>query len=141
MSESNTHRNLVTALMEDISNRMWDSWPFLYADSGCLALPPLIGRARPDVYAHFALQDRAIIGEAKTCRDLESFHTVEQFEAYFEHLSSKASGELWLAVPWETAGTAMRICTATKVRMRCSIPFRVTGWLLGTPNFSRAWHG
>lgn len=141
MSESIAHRNLVMALMEDISQQAWNSGPFLYADSGGLAPPPLIGRARPDVYAHFVLQDRAIVGEAKTSRDLESFHTAGQFEAYFEHLSLKAGGEFWLAVPWESAGTAMRVCTATKARMRCSVPFRVSAWLLGAPNFSRAWYG
>ena len=141
MSESAVHRNLVAALMEEIARQPWDSGPFLYADSSGLALPPLIGRARPDVYAHFSLQDRAIVGEAKTSKDLESFHTAGQFEAYFEHLGAKSGGELWLAVPWLSAGAAIRICTATKARMGSPVPFKVSAWLLGEQNFSRAWYG
>lgn len=141
MSESAVHRNLVAALMEDIARQPWEFEPFLYADSNGVALPPLIGSARPDVYAHFSLQDRAIVGEAKTSRDLESFHTTSQFEAYFEHLGAKSGGELWLAVPWLSAGAAIRICTATKARMGSPVPFKVSAWLLGEQNFSRAWYG
>jgi hypothetical protein len=141
MSESAVHRSLVAALMDDMTRHAWDSRPFLYADSNGLALPPLIGRARPDVYANFALQDRAVVGEAKTSRDLESFHTAGQFEAYFAHLATTAGGELWVAVPWLSAGAAIRVCTATKARMGSLVPFKVSAWLLGEQNFSRAWYG
>lgn len=141
MSESALHRKLVAALVDDIARQPWGCEPFLYADSNGSALPPMIGPARPDVYAHFSLQDRAIVGEAKTSRDLEAFHTTDQFAAYFDHLGSKATGELWLAVPWISAGAAIRICTATKARMASSVPFKVSAWLLGEKNISRAWYG
>jgi len=141
MSESAVHRTLVAVLMEDIERQPWEVKPFLYADASGMEIPPLIGSMRPDVYANFPLQARAIVGEAKTSRDLESFHTTGQLEAYFEHLGGKSSGELWLAVPWISAGAAIRICSATKARMRSPVPFRVSAWLLGEQNFSRGWHG
>lgn len=141
MSESFVHRTLVSALLDEMNARTWDPAPFLYADLNGAAVPPLIGNVRPDVYAHFTLQNRAIIGEAKTSADLESFHTSQQLEQYFRHLASKDDGELWLAVPWLSAGTAIRICAAIKAHSECSIAFRVAAYMFGERQFSRVWYG
>jgi hypothetical protein len=141
MGESLLHKILVSALLDEMNARTWDSAPFLYADLNGAALPPIIGNVRPDVYAHFTTQNRAIIGEAKTSADLESFHTAQQLEQYFWHLETKDDGELWLAVPWLSAGKAVRICTAIKTQSECSITFRVAAYMFGERQFSRVWYG
>lgn len=141
MSESLLHQKLVSMLLVDMKAWAGTPPPFIYADAHGASLPPLIGNARPDVYAHFTLQDRAIVGEAKTSVDMESMRTLQQLEQYFEHLKHKAEGELWLAVPWVSAGAAMRICNAIKARSGTAVTFRVSGWMLGERPFSRTWHG
>lgn len=141
MSESRLHRELVAALLDDIHAHPWTVTPFIYADSNGAALPPIIGNARPDVYANFARIDRVIIGEAKTSIDLETTHTMQQFIDYFEYLSAKPEGELWLAVPWQSAGTAIRICSCIKERGAYPVIFRVSAWMFGNGQFSKAWHG
>lgn len=90
---------------------------------------------------NFSFQDRAIVGEAKTSADLESLRTLQQLEEYFQHLKDKAVGELWLAVPWLSAGAAMRICGAIKAQSRSSVSFKVSGWMLGEQPLSRTWYG
>ena len=141
MSESLLHQRLVSVLLEDMKACAGTPPPFIYADSHGASLPPLIGNVRPDVYAHFTQHDRAIVGEAKTSVDMESMRTLQQLEQYFEHLKRKTAGEIWLAVPWVSAGAAMRVCTAIKARSGTSVTFRVSGWMLGERPFSRTWHG
>lgn len=141
MSESLLHRSLVSVMLEDIKACAGTPPPFIYADIHGASLPPLIGSARPDVYAHFILQDRAIVGEAKTSTDMESMRTLQQLEQYFQHLDGKAAGELWLAVPWLSAGAAMRICGAIKARSGYSVAYKVSGWMLGEQPLSRTWYG
>jgi len=141
MSESLIHQKLVTVLLEDVKACAGTPPPFIYADSHGAALPPLIGNVRPDVYAHFTLQNRAIVGEAKTSGDVESMRTLLQLEQYFEHLKENPLGELWIAVPWTSAGAAVRTCGALKRRMNSPVAFRVSAWMFGAQSLSRIWHG
>lgn len=141
MSESLLHQKLVTALIEDVKACASALPPFIYADGHGSALPQLIGNVRPDVYAHFTLQKKVIVGEAKTSADVESMRTLLQLEQYFEHLGQSPLGELWMAVPWTSAGAAVRVCSVIKRRMSSPVAFRVSGWMFGDPSLSRVWYG
>lgn len=58
------------------------------------AVPPKIGRFRPDVYATVSTNlPTTIIAEAKTAGDLDNKHTDSQISAFIHHLERKKSGE------------------------------------------------
>jgi hypothetical protein len=141
MSESLVHQRLVSVLLAEMKANVVTPSPFVYADCYGSSLPPLIGNARPDVYAHFIQKNRVIVGEAKTDSDIQSMRTLQQLEMYFEYLNGIETGELWVAVPWLSAGAAMRICKAIKTRANSSVAFHVSGWMLGETPLSRTWHG
>lgn len=141
MSESSVHKALVLALYDDVVRANWESCPFVYADMNGASTPPLIGSSRPDVYASFPEAKYVIIGEAKTGNDIESRHTIEQLFEYFEHITVLGSGELWIAVPWLNAGTALRVCSNVKKRVASPNRFKVSAWMLGQQNYSKAWYG
>jgi len=141
MPESVGHRQLVGALLGCIREKPWSTEPFVYADVANYSLPPIVGNARPDLFVHCPLRGETLIGEAKTERDLTTFHSAGQIEAYFKRLRDSECGELWVAVPWVCAGEAFRLCRSTKLRIKCEVPFTVFGWMFGSTNYSRAWHG
>src|SRR5262249_34533249 len=94
MPESDLHKRLVTALASLVRKRRSSSW-FLFVDSGVQhpsdGCSPILGCARPDVYARENVSHHVIIGEAKTACDLDNSHTERQLFEYFRHLSGQQS--------------------------------------------------
>lgn len=140
MSESDHHRNLVRALAGEISvDSIWTNIPLVYCD--CDAdLPPVIGCNRPDVFAKDIASSLSIIGEAKTADDIDNRHTVEQLVSYFDYLRHQPYGELWMGVPWLSAGTAIRVIAhARKKSDAAQIPIRVVAFMIGDISIRRVW--
>ena len=68
--------------------------------------PPMIEGFRPDLYASNGALQTVIIGEAKTAKDLETSHSLEQYQAYARHLALCAHPTFILAVPWQLKARA-----------------------------------
>lgn len=144
MSESDCHRNLVRALAgEIVADPVWTSIPLVYCDiqDSCVAeLPPVIGSNRPDVFAKEITSSLSIIGEAKTASDVDNRHTVEQLVSYFEYLRHQSHGELWMGVPWLSAGTAIRVSTHVRAKIDATrVPIRVVAFMIGDISIRRIW--
>lgn len=144
MSESDHHRSLVKALGGDIaSDTRWNKPPIVYLDlqdgiSG--EPPPAIGANRPDAFARDISTGRIIIGEAKTPDDIDNEHTRDQLSSYFLYLQSQTEGELWIAVPWMSAGTALRVSKLVRqLTQSQSIPICVVAYMIGATTVRRFW--
>ena len=94
MSQSNAHRELILATTHAI--RIHHPTMSICADLQELPgdpIPPLIGGYRPDiigrcVHTHADL----LIAEAKTDRDVDRQHTLDQIDAFLEHLRTPPHG-------------------------------------------------
>lgn len=145
MSESEHHRILVHALAREIAgNSVWAKPPVVYCDiqEGTITsdAPPLIGSNRPDVFARDIGAALSIIGEAKTSEDIDNRHTFDQLESFFDYLRVQPRAELWMAVPWLSAGTATRVCG--HARKKCEalhVRFRVVAFMIGNTSVRRMW--
>ena len=85
---------------------------------------------------------RVLLGEAKTPGDIDNRHTRSQLAVYFEHLLREAYGEIWMAVPLTSAGTALRVCRSVRSCLDATqVPLVITGWLLGAKPFVEVWRG
>ncbi len=144
MSESEHHRSLVKALGSDIAcDNGWSQSPIVYVDiqEGFFGEPPPhIGANRPDVYVHDISTGRTVIGEAKTSNDIDNQHTCSQLASYFEYLRWRSEGELWIGVPWMSAGTAMRVSKLVRRQTRGeNIPICVVAYMIGSMTIRRFW--
>lgn len=145
MSESGHHRILVHALAREISSdAVWAKPPIVYTDfqdgTNTSAAPPIIGTNRPDVFARDIGASLSIIGEAKTSNDVDNRHTLDQLESFFNYLRLQSKGELWIGVPWLSAGTATRVCA--HARQKCNalhVRFRVVAFMIGNTSLRRMW--
>lgn len=145
MSESDQHRSLVQALAWEISeSSLWQNPPILYCDiqdGATIDMPPIIGNNRPDVFARDLSEGIIVIGEAKTANDIDNQHTFDQLISFFDYLCSQAQGELWMGVPWLSAGTALRVCKQLRKRASAQhIPIRVLSFMVGNTSIKRVWH-
>jgi hypothetical protein len=62
--------------------------------------PPKISLFIPDVYVPETMRSGLIIGEAKTARDLESRHSIEQIEEFIRACQDHKDSFFVLATPW-----------------------------------------
>jgi hypothetical protein len=143
--EGDVHRELVRLLSERIAGNAPLAWAS-FIDGARLderdGVPPAVGAYRPDIYAIMRGSGRTVIGEAKTSIDIDTEHTKRQLAAYFRHLGEGAGGEVWMAVPMMSAGTAHRVCRVVRQGLRLGvIRFVITGWLLGPRPICETWHG
>lgn len=144
MSESVHHQNIVKALSCDITcDTGWSKPPIVYVDiqDGLSGEPPRnIGGNRPDVYARDISTGRTVIGEAKTTNDIDNQHTCEQLASYFEYLRSQSEGELWIGVPWMSAGTAIRVSKLVRRKTQSNnVLICVVGYMISTMNVRKFW--
>lgn len=115
MAESTQHIILVQKMYEWVCNNI------LNCDSGCVLVdlpevcrdakpPKVVNEFKPDLYAHEIGRDILIIGEAKTYDDLETRHSLFQYESYV--MTCKLhSGKAYIimAVPWQLEARAKNI--------------------------------
>ena len=111
MSESAQHQQLVRIIIDDIINEVGSGNTALIATDAVdgFALPPLTSEGfRPDVY--YLLNNRLIIGEAKTSDDIDRLHSRSQYESYIKKCSLfQGNATFILAVPWMDHATANNI--------------------------------
>ncbi len=62
--------------------------------------PPAIGGYYPDVYLAPSRENPLIIGEAKTAKDLEKAHSMDQIASFLKYCSFHTDSLLILGVPW-----------------------------------------
>lgn len=144
MSESDHHRSLVKALGEDIAgDTHWPMPPIVFCDlmdgiSG--EPPPTIGSNRPDAFAREISTGRTVIGEAKTTDDIDNQHTRDQLVSYFDYLRAQPEGELWMGVPWMSAGTAIRVSKLVRQQTQSdAIRICVVAYMIGATTFRKFW--
>lgn len=146
MSESELHRFLVKALVKEISSfQIWKRAPLIYCDIDelgiCKSSPSIIGKSKPDVLAHDIEKQTNVVGEAKSPYDIDNQHTIEQLVDYFRYLSFRLNPELWIAVPWMSAGTALRIGRLSREKAETpNIPIKVTEYMIGDSSIKRFWN-
>ena len=111
MSEYAQHQQLVRIIIDDIIKEVGLENTALIATDAVdgFALPPLTSEGfRPDVY--YLLNDRLIIGEAKTSDDIDRLHSKGQYESYIKKCSLfQGDATFILAVPWMDHATANNI--------------------------------
>lgn len=139
------HRRLVRLLSERIASDAPMSWAS-FIDGVAVGdrdgIPPYLEAYRPDIYAVERGSRRTIIGEAKTALDIDNDHTRCQLGAYFRHLAEGSAGEVWMAVPMMSAGTAHRVCRVVRQELGLNtVRFVITGWLIGPRPICETWHG
>lgn len=104
MSESVRHINLVRSLVWWVAREYFEGDPshiLMDSPEGLLyGRPPPLGGFVPDVYAEQFASRSVIVGEAKTPRDLESWHTRAQLLAFLGYCAQVPGSVLVLAVPW-----------------------------------------
>ena len=144
MAESDLHRQLVGCLHAYMTATRTSELA-CYVDNpaqGVVATPPLLSGYRPDLYAVEHETRRVFLGEAKTPGDIDNRHTRSQLAVYFGHLLHEARGEVWVAVPLISTGTALRVCRSVRSRLGATqVPLVITGWLLGAKPFVEVWRG
>gem|GEM_PF-2578923 len=75
----------------------------------CYLYPPKIDGHIPDVYAAALIDERIVIGEAKTPIDLESPRTQEQLTAFINFLDKHQGSTFILATQWGSINSAKSI--------------------------------
>jgi len=110
VSESAAHITLVNHLVRWVeANTEWSRKAALLVSlpgTPAGSQPPTIGAFIPDMFLKNELAGFAMIGEAKTVRDLEREHSRNQFVAYMQYLATYPSSLLLIAVPWTCTAQA-----------------------------------
>jgi len=102
--ESASHIILVRLLSKWIAESLLDGeYGFILIDNSASQIqekPPMINGYIPDIYVMKTAKCGVIIGEAKTSKDVERPHSLEQYEAFLRWCSKFDDSLLVLAVPW-----------------------------------------
>lgn len=89
MAESFEHRELVLKLTEWIEENLLDGdKAFLFADidrrSNSFKTIKVLNGYQPDVFVKIPNKQVMIIGEAKTSKDIDREHSINQYKSYFD---------------------------------------------------------
>lgn len=107
MSESRSHIDLVATVVNYVKKLVLpDFHAIIQYDSPDSPRPSkVIGNFIPDVY--FWNKDLLIIGEAKTLKDFDKRHSLDQYRAYMQECKNFwGESILVIAVPWPLVITA-----------------------------------
>ncbi len=102
MALSESHVRLVHQLERYVRETYKDQI-LIYTDNpdpNIRAKVPIIGGIIPDLYARCFSPDLIILGEAKTINDIDSRHSVSQYEQYLRYCRATPHSVLIFAVPW-----------------------------------------
>lgn len=104
MPESIEHANLVKHLSIWVAHTYFDGDTTEVTCHGNQLIgsrrPPMINGHIPDVYARKRASDAAIVGEAKTPRDLDTSRSEQQITMFLRHCATNDDAIFVLAVPW-----------------------------------------
>lgn len=121
MGESARHQELVASIVGWIRRQYAaiDAGHILVdrPDAGVQGRPLPLGGHVPDVFVPSVGSQGAIVGEAKTGRDVESPRTAEQLRAFLTWLCCSPGSVLVVAVPWNIVPSAR--CVVRLLRSRC----------------------
>ena len=105
MPESILHRNLVLGI------RNWIALKYFSGDIGPVfvdlpehrpkAIPPKLIDFMPDVFVYESNGIGPIVGEAKTYKDLETRHSIQQFNSFLTWCNVYDNATFILSVPWD----------------------------------------
>lgn len=105
MGESALHMLLTRFLVLWIAENLLggDLAPILVdaPDQSARDKPPLIYNFVPDVYVMRGPNNGVIVGEAKTAKDVDARHSIEQYKAFLRKCSESDDSYFILAVPWD----------------------------------------
>lgn len=122
MPESQEHRRMVQCLYDwTVHAYFCGEPPHILMDSRQYSRalrPPMLNGHVPDLYVTKPDGAGAIVGEAKTARDLENNHTYAQLTAFLRWCSSQGQSLLVVAVPWHVSRLANSMVTSIKKRHR-----------------------
>ena len=118
MSESALHMLLVSCLVKWIADSVLggESAPILTDASNRAAKdkPAVVYGYVPDVCVLRSYRDKIVIGEAKTARDVEGMHSMEQYKAFLRKCAECEDSLFVLAVPWDMVRLARSILCRLK---------------------------
>lgn len=78
--------------------------------------PPAVYGFGPDVYVSSSLSHCLVIGEAKTCADVDNKHTFGQIAAFLRKCSEAENSVFVFAVPWYRSRLALSVVEDCKRR-------------------------
>jgi hypothetical protein len=97
--------NLVSAIVDWVANTYFEGDPgSILVDSAVAGpgmRPPSVYGYVPDVFVIGGNICGLLIGEAKTCRDLENRHTEAQLGAFLRRCDQEPDSTFVMAVPWQ----------------------------------------
>ena len=109
MAESPQHRFLVSALEDWVAiNLLQNDRAYLLIDNTLNRTPNIYGFV-PDLCVLAGPNGEYVIGEAKTTKDLENFHTINQLNSFLKKCSQVENSYLVIAVPWDVTRLAKSI--------------------------------
>lgn len=142
MAESDLHGELVARIVRSLEGEGRKLFLFVDGKSGKGSIPPILEDVRPDVFARDNVSKVAIIGEAKTTKDIDNPHTESQLITYFSFLAHEGTGRLMLSVPWKGLDEMYYLAKRTqRIANAQIIPFTVQGWLIPDAELCITHHG
>lgn len=116
MAESKQHIILIERIVKYLSDEYSEANLFILSDlpeESQDNRPTQIIKYTPDVYASNPISGFTVIGEAKTIKDIENQHSVNQVQEFVEFLNVQGEESLMiLSVPPEGAVPAQRLLNA-----------------------------
>lgn len=104
MGDSQTHLDLVGRLRDWVETNTCHLPDVILLvdlpDSAAGEKPPEVFGFNPDLFCSTPGRQTTYIGEAKTCFDIETHRSRQQFTAYLKYLRASEDGTLIVAVPW-----------------------------------------
>lgn len=121
MALSDSHIKLVQALRSYVEDTYGANKNILiYTDNpdpNIKARVPKFDGFIPDLYARTISPDRFILGEAKTAGDVETRHSIYQYEQYLSYCACHLNSILLFAVPWTVVATLKNKIRIIKLRL------------------------
>ena len=120
MAESIAHITLVnllaTWIVDSLLNGDYGHILIDTPDQGSQRKPPTLYDFTPDVYVVNAPSYSFIVGEAKTARDVDNRHTIEQIKAFLCKCAESDTSLFVFAVPWHRVRLARSVIEYCKRR-------------------------
>ena len=125
MAESRNHLELVQVALKYIKGIISSEMSkLIQIDSPDTKRPEMIDRFIPDILLEE--DSLLIIGEAKTIKDLERKHSLDQYEAYLRKCQSFIGDKyIVISVPWQITRTAKNLFRSLKNKYSIDVNVKI----------------
>jgi hypothetical protein len=121
VGESTQHQKLLLRLVEYVTTKFQDLYSLTITHDLPKLIkeekPPMIGGFRPDLYGSDVPKTTVVVGEAKTALDLETEHSLSQYNAFLNYLIGQPGATFVISVEWNAVAAARRVFGNIKKRL------------------------